>query len=312
MIKVSVIVATYKQEKYIGKALDSILTQKCDFDYEVIAGDDASPDGTGEIVKKYGDAHPGKIKAIAREKNLGAFKNFKDLYSRAQGEYLAFLEGDDYWIDENKLRKQVEFLDSHKDYVASFGKCIVVDENNDRKEEIEQYIPWFKGGLYTAEEFENYYLPGQTATVMYRKSAVDQLFSQIKKDWRLMPRVPVIDRFLVLGMLSKGKIDTSTDVYAAYRYILKKESGSWSSKHDFYSFKNVIFFLYGMKEMERVAKRLGVPLSFDERRKSEFEKIACYKGQMPMIAINAVRFFIWLWYKDKRDFNAFIKERHKA
>ena len=310
MLKVSVIVATYKQERYIAKALESILSQKCNFEYEVLVGDDASPDGTGEIVKRYGMEYPDRIKAIVREKNVGAFKNFKDLYSRATGEFLAFLEGDDYWIDEYKLQKQVDFLETNKEYAASFGQCVVVDENNVRNEEIEQYLPLFKGGLYTAKELGDYYLPGRTATVMYRKSAVDSLFNDIKRDWRLMPRVPVVDQFLVLGILSKGKIDTSTEVYAAYRYILKKESGSWSSKHDGFSFKNVLFFLYGMKEMERVAGRLGIPLSFDERRKAEFSKIACYKGQMPIIAINIVRFFIWIWYKDKKDFNAFIRERH--
>ena len=312
MVKVSVIVATYKHEKYIAKALDSILSQKCNFEYEVIVGDDASPDGTGEIVKNYGKNNPDRIKAIAREKNVGAFKNFKDLYSRATGEFLAFLEGDDYWIDEYKLQKQVDFLEANKDYAASFGNCIVIDENNVRNEDVEQYLPLFKGGLYTVRELENYYLPGRTATAMYRKSAVDSLFNDIKRDWKLMPRIPVVDQFLVLGILSKGKIDTSKEAYAAYRYILKKESGSWSSKHDGFSFKNVLFFLYGMKEMERVAKRLGIQLSFDERRKSEFNKIACFKGEMPQIAINIVRFFIWIWYQDKKDFNAYMRERHKV
>ncbi len=312
MLKVSVIVATYRQEKYIAEALDSILAQKCNFEYEVLVGDDASPDGTGEIVRRYGKEHPERIKAIVREKNVGAFKNFKDLYSRAQGEYLAFLEGDDYWLDECKLQKQVDFLDAHSDFVASFGNCIVVDENDVRNEEIEKWIPWAEDNEYYPVDFENYKMPGQTATVMYRKSALDKLLADVKKDWRLMPKVPVVDRFLVLGMLSKGRIGICSDVFAAYRYVLNKESGSWSSKHDGFSFKNVLFFLYGMKEMERVAKRLGVPLCFDERRKYEFDKIAHYKKQMPMIAINIVRFFIWIWVKDKKDFHAFFMERHSG
>ncbi|MCR5747047.1 MAG: glycosyltransferase, partial [Lachnospiraceae bacterium] len=110
MIKVSVIVATYNQEKYIAKTLESVVSQKTDFKYEVLVGDDASKDGTGRIVKEFGKKYPDIIRPIVREKNIGAYRNFLDLLKRAKGEYLALLEGDDYWVDEEKLKKQVSFL----------------------------------------------------------------------------------------------------------------------------------------------------------------------------------------------------------
>ena len=309
-VKVSVVVATYNQERYIGKTLDSIVSQNCDFKYEVLVGDDASKDRTGDIVREYEKKYPDKIKAIVREQNFGPTKNIVDLCERAKGEYVAFLEGDDFWIDECKLRKQVDFLDSHRDYVASFGRHIVVDENDERNEEIERYIPRFDGGEYTAKDFEAYLLPGQTATAMYRMESFVRLKELVKNNKKILPRMPVIDRFLVLGILSQGRIDTSKETYAAYRYILAKGSGSWSSKNDFFSFRNMLLFLYGLKEMERVGRLLSVDICFDERRKYEFSKVADYKGKMSIITINFIRFVIWLWYKDKKDFNAFLKERH--
>ncbi len=311
MTKVSVLLPTYNQEKYIEKALESIVKQKTDFEFEVLVGDDASKDSTGKIVEEYGKHYPDIIKPIIRKRNLGAFKNFFDLFNRAAGEYLAFLEGDDYWIDENKLQKQVDFLDSNQDYAAVFGRNIVVDENNIRQSEIEKWIPAFTGGDYTSLDYENYLLPGQTATAMYRKDVLLSLMKAVQNNKKIMPRVPVIDRFLILGILSFGKIHTMPDTFAAYRYILDKSSGSWSSKNDYYSLKNVVFYLYSLKEMERVGKHLGLEICFDKRRWYEFEKVATYKRKMPFIAINIIRLFIWLWYKDKKNFLELLKERHK-
>ena len=169
-IDVSVVVATYKQEKYIAMTLDSILAQKFSGTIEVLVGDDCSPDNTGAIVKEYGEKYPDIIKPIVRPKNLGAFKNFKDLMSKAQGKYIAMIEGDDYWINENKLQEQFEFMESHPDYVATFGQSIIVDENNERQEGWEQYITFAGEGEYTVEDYQNYLLPGQTARDQFRRT----------------------------------------------------------------------------------------------------------------------------------------------
>ncbi len=311
MKKVSVIVATYNHERYILKALESIVSQKVNFEIEVLVGDDASRDGTGRIVGEYAKRHPDIIKAFIRNKNLGAFRNIFDLIKKSDGEYIAFLEGDDYWIDENKLRKQIEFLDANIDYVAAFGNSYVIDENDVRHEETEQYVNMLKKNEYTVSDLEEYVLPGQTATAVYRRSSVIHLINLIRNNKRLLPRVQVIDRFLVLGILSEGRIYNSQEYYAAYRYVLNKDSGSWSSKNDYFSFRNIVLFLYRLKEMERVAGLLGLPLNFDERRKYEFQKAADYKNKMPILVVNIIRFFIWFWYRDKREFHRFLMARHR-
>ncbi len=286
--KVSVVVATYNQEKYIGHTLESIVTQKVNFEYEVIVGDDCSPDGTADVVRKYAEQYPDIIVPILREKNLGMGGNTADLTMRAQGDYIAFIEGDDYWIDENKLQKQVDFLDSHPDYIACFGLCQIVDENDVRLEGREQYSGFMKqGGEYTVKEFQDYILPGQTATSLYRKVGYAQLQKKIM-DAGIDPRM-LIDRGQVLCMLSVGKMYNLGEYVSAYRYVLKAESGSWSSKNDFYSLENTINYLQGMKDMEKMAAVLGLNLNFDERRKYEFAKLGSNKDMFKKEDISTIR-----------------------
>ena len=127
-IKVSVIVITYNHEKYIRKALDSILMQKVDFKYEILVGDDASIDSTPEIIREYKEKYPEYFNISLREKNLGGTRNSYELMMMAKGDYIANLEGDDYWIDENKLQKQVDFLEKHDNFVGCVSDFMYVDE----------------------------------------------------------------------------------------------------------------------------------------------------------------------------------------
>ncbi len=270
--KVSVVVATYNQENYIRHTLESIVSQKVNFEYEVLVGDDCSPDKTGEIVKEFAEKYPDKIVPILREKNLGMGGNVLDLTMRTQGEYVAFIEGDDYWIDENKLQKQVDFLDAHKDYVACFGLCQIVDQNEVRQENLEQWSGFMKeGGDYTLKMFQDYILPGQTATSMYRKVAYGQLQQKVM-DAGIDPS-KLIDRSQVLCMMAVGKMYNLGEFVSAYRYVLDANSGSWSSQNDFYSKENVLNYLQGMKDMETLAEALELKLCFDDRRKYELNKL---------------------------------------
>lgn len=270
-LKVSIVVAAYKEEEYIGHTLESILSQKVDFDYEVIVGDDCSPDGTADVIREYADKYPDKIIPVLRKKNMGMTGNSLDLISRAKGEYIALVEGDDYWIDDNKLQKQVDFLDTHKDYVACFGLCIIVDEDDARHKELEKQSGFLKIGKdYSIKDFEEYLLPGQTATSMYRRADFNDILNQIMNSEFDMSRF--IDRHLVLMMLSRGKIYNSGEEIAAYRYVMKKNSGSWSSKNDYYSTTNLMNYLEGLKSLENIAKDIGIELDFDSRRKYEWDK----------------------------------------
>lgn len=114
MTKLSILVVTYNQEKYIQQCLDSILLQHVDFEYEVIIGDDCSTDSTPQICDEYAKKYP-FIHVYHHSKNLGHVKNWEFCLNQCKGEYIAILEGDDYWIDCHKLQKQVDYLDSHSE-----------------------------------------------------------------------------------------------------------------------------------------------------------------------------------------------------
>ncbi len=302
-IKVSVVVATYNHEKYIGHTLESIVTQKVNFEFEVLVGEDCSTDGTAKIVKEYAEKYPDIIVPFFREKNLGMFGNIPELMTHAKGEYIAFIEGDDYWIDKCKLQKQVDFLDSHKDYVACFGKCIIVDEHDVRNPKREEYNVFKREkGDYTLEEFADYILPGQTATSMYRVLAYAGLQKKLMTAGIDTSRMSDIKQ--VLCMMSLGKMYNLGEEVAAYRYVRDPNSGSWSSQNDYYSVDNVMQYLEGMKDMEKMAQALGLQLDFDKRRSYELQKLFDKQGTFSKEDTDKIRLRI------KKDFNSSSKYLH--
>ena len=114
-IMLSIIVPTYNHEDYIVEALNSIKAQQTKYKFEVLVGEDKSTDKTREILKKYELDNPGLLKVFYRDENMSKLPigNFMDLRYRARGKYLITLEGDDFWIDEKKIEKQIMFLESH-------------------------------------------------------------------------------------------------------------------------------------------------------------------------------------------------------
>ena len=108
-----VVCITYKHEEFISQALDSFLAQKTNFKFKVFVGEDCGPDGTADILREYAEKYPDIIVPFIREQNMGAQRNLIDLCQRATSPYIAFCEGDDYWVDEYKLQKQVDYMQIH-------------------------------------------------------------------------------------------------------------------------------------------------------------------------------------------------------
>lgn len=126
---VSVCMITYGHEAFIAKAIEGVLMQVVDFDIELVIVDDASPDNTHQIVKEIIDNHPNGnwIRYIKQEKNIGMVKNFSFALKECKGEYIAICEGDDYWINNKKLKIQKEFLEKEPEFSLCFGNCNVID-----------------------------------------------------------------------------------------------------------------------------------------------------------------------------------------
>lgn len=115
-IVVSIICNTYNQEKYIRDALEGFVNQQTNFKYEVLIHDDASTDSTPDIIKEYERNYPDIIKPIFQKENQyskGVSISNIFQYPRARGKYIAFCEGDDYWIDNQKLQLQIDLLEKN-------------------------------------------------------------------------------------------------------------------------------------------------------------------------------------------------------
>lgn len=124
---VTVLVTTYNQEKYISSALDSILAQQVSFPYEILVSEDHGKDGTRAILEQYAARHP-NIRLYLREENVGISRNWYEGLQAARGDFVCTLEGDDWWCSPHKLQRQVDFLQSHPDYVA-VSHCIRMQDD---------------------------------------------------------------------------------------------------------------------------------------------------------------------------------------
>jgi FkbM family methyltransferase len=131
-MEVTVIVTTYNHERYIAQALDSVLMQETDFDYEIVILEDCSSDSTREIVLAYQKRHPDKIRLRLAAQNECSNKPFAEEFQAARSRYIATLDGDDYWTSPKKLQKQVEFLETHPDCALCFHNALIIYEDESR------------------------------------------------------------------------------------------------------------------------------------------------------------------------------------
>src|SRR5438105_666490 len=128
-MKLSVLLTTYNHERYIAPAIESALMQETDFDFEIVVSEDCSTDGTRSIVESYRERHPDRIRARYSPQN-GGEETWVRSYHSCNGEYVALLDGDDYWTSPDKLQKQADFLDAHPECSMCGHAMAVVREDN--------------------------------------------------------------------------------------------------------------------------------------------------------------------------------------
>lgn len=220
---VSVCVITYNHISYIEKCLDSILAQHASFEIEILVHDDASTDGTVEILQKYENKYPGIFRVFYEKENQYQKDTYPGGYTQgllvpsARGEYIAACEGDDYWADVNKLQKQVDYLQSHPECVLVCHAAVVVDGISDEKL-CRMGMGDTEHDLSSEEIIANWNVP--TASWLYRKS----LFVSKHIDWPAT--FPVGDFPSVLYASATGRVHYFPDEMSVYRYQVP---GSWTS-----------------------------------------------------------------------------------
>ena len=133
---VTVCILTYNHKEFIEQAINGTLIQKINFPYEILIGDDCSTDGTTEIIRKYQNQYPDKIRLLVSDRNLWQpLPNIATglmgiaLLQACRGKYIAICEGDDYWTDPLKLQKQVDFLEANPEYSGAFHQIQVLEED---------------------------------------------------------------------------------------------------------------------------------------------------------------------------------------
>lgn len=133
--KVSILTTTYNHEPYIAQALESMLTQETTFSYKLVIGEDCSTDRTRDILLDYKARFPDQIRLLLREKNVGRRPNWMETFYACSGQYIAVLEGDDYWTDRHKLQLQSDFLDARRDCTICFHPVLKHFEDGSRPDQ---------------------------------------------------------------------------------------------------------------------------------------------------------------------------------
>jgi len=219
-MKVSVLMLAYKHEKFIAQALDSVLMQQVDFDYEIVIGEDCSPDTTREILICYQQKYPDKIRLLLPEKNLGMHDNFIQTFKACQGNYISILEGDDYWTSPYKLQKQVDFLDKNAECTICFHKAFVPNQDGSTGWLLSPKEQHNK--VFTLEDIlscSNNMMP--TASIMFRQGFINEF-----PDW--IYNVDLIDWILQVFLAQHGNIGYLDEVLSVYRV---HPEGNWSRKN---------------------------------------------------------------------------------
>lgn len=226
---VSVYVATYNQEAYIRDCLDGIVKQQTDFPFEVIVVDDASTDSNPEIIKEYAERYPEIIRPVLLNENYyqqNRSKIFEIFFPMAQGKYMAFCEGDDYWTFPGKLQAQVDFLESHPKYSMCFHNYRVVNESILKEKSSHHYL--LKNCRVTATELIINQL-AQTATIVARISLLKD-DSELSDFCRQM-KYKFTDIRFCLSYLNSGKVYGMAKDWSVYRINNNGVSTIAATKH---------------------------------------------------------------------------------
>ena len=280
-IKLSIICNTYNHERYIEDALNSFLRQKCDFRYEILIHDDASTDNTQKIIKDFQKRYPEIVKPIFQKenqysKNIRMSEVFQ--YPRVRGDYIAFCEGDDYWIDGNKLKKQVDFLDRNPNIdICAHGAQMVVANT---KEIIGTITPAKNDIIFTLDDV---ILGGggfvATNSLVYR--------SQLTKNLPSFRKYLALDYSMQIYGSLRGGMGYLSEVMSSYRVL---SDSSWTMSMQ----RNPEKYVEHIEKVNRMLDILDVDTQFKYSKVIEKEKI-----------INEIEIL-----KTKKDYKSIFSDRY--
>lgn len=231
-MKISVFITTYNHENYIAQCLESILAQQGDFQLEVIVGDDCSTDNNRRIIETYQKQYPDVIKPFPPGPNLRYRKNLKRCFLACTGDYIAPCDGDDYWTDPNKLKKQVAFLEENPRSPYCFNSSMLLFERDGSTMQHVEQAKLTKAFITTEELIMVNYI-GHFSNCMYRAEVVRKIdpaiFDLNMADW-----------LFNIACSEFGPIGYIPEIMSVYRI---REKGIWSGKSEIDQLKKMMFAL---------------------------------------------------------------------
>ena len=223
---VSICCLSYNHEPYIRDAIEGFLMQKTDFPFEILIHDDASTDGTADIIREYEAKYPDIIKPIYQTENQyskGIKVSQVYQFPRAKGKYIALCEGDDYWTDPYKLQKQVDFLEANPAFGLVYTDFITVDENKKKIKKQLRRKPIHPIGRVTKYFQKRNFI--QTVTVLARKELLIKA-DDLASNHQFRP----IDYAIFIELSGFTRFYYFPDKTSAYRVL--KESSSHTENID--------------------------------------------------------------------------------
>jgi len=184
MPEVSVYIQTYQQRAYIRDAIESVLAQRTPFELEILIADDCSTDGTRELLREYRDRHPDRIRLLLPERNLGPTEIFGRAVGELRGRYVAWLDGDDYWTDPEKLVRQLEALREHPEWAGCFHDATVRQVDGGAPDR--SYVPAdVSGSIGFADLLRTNNVPSLSAMARgeYVRSLPEWVWQGLWSDW---------------------------------------------------------------------------------------------------------------------------------
>lgn len=231
-IMVSVCCLAYNHEKYIRQALDGFIMQKTNFKYEVLIHDDASTDGTADIIREYEKKYPDIIKPIYQKENQhskGVKISWTYQYPRVKGKYIALCEGDDYWTDEHKLQKQYDCLEKNQDCVFCAHTVRNISERGDILEETYPQEDMHQGvissDMWMSILLSESFYPFQTSSYFYKSDIINKYIGCLPKFYTIAISG---DNYLMMLCALEGNAYYLKDEMSHYRRF---SVGSWTKKY---------------------------------------------------------------------------------
>lgn len=214
---VAVYMITYNHVEYISQAIESVIKQVTNFKFKLFIGDDKSTDGTREICISYKEKYPGVIDLQLNENNIGATRNALSVYEKcflSGARYIAMIEGDDYWLNVNKLQKQVDFLESNSQYSMSFHDIAINKDgllspsNNNLNKSVYDLYDYAEDGFI------------HTSSILFRNYGFENFPRYLQKAY-------AGDSIIILSIAQQGLVNYIPEVMSVYRL---HETGIWSMK----------------------------------------------------------------------------------